>query len=284
MKNSSDESQAIRDRFEGATAWELPTVSGRVANPRGDDVQQKNIDDVKKFEQNIREHLKNIKQQRQVPALTVEQIEAVQQQARDEAFKQGYEEGRQQLQQHAKQLQQAMAMLNKPLAETDAEIEQQMTDMVFTIAHNLMMQQLKIDHEPVLNLVQKTIQMLPVKNRELRVKLSPGDIELLQQNGIDTTSQDWQIIPDENLAVGGCIVETESARIDASMEQRIASLIDELFNGLQQPDMQRITEAQQQTKVDAAEQTNQPEEIRVEDSLNEDIPIIDPPEDDETDG
>ena len=41
----------------------------------------------------------------------------------------------------------------------------------------------------------------------------------------------WQFEPDPLIARGGCMVETESSRIDASVETRLAAIASKMFGG-----------------------------------------------------
>ncbi|MNY64825.1 flagellar assembly protein H [compost metagenome] len=44
--------------------------------------------------------------------------------------------------------------------------------------------------------------------------------------------ESWRIVEDEALLPGGCRVETEHSRIDASVETRVKQVMDKLFDQL----------------------------------------------------
>ncbi|MCK4708988.1 MAG: hypothetical protein KAU21_10265, partial [Gammaproteobacteria bacterium] len=86
------------------------------------------------------------------------------------------------------------------------------------------------------SVIQQAISRLPMAQRQVLIKLNPADIKLLQENGIEVDEHDWKLEADDNIAVGGCLVESETARIDLRLETRMRQLTSQLFDGLKQPD------------------------------------------------
>jgi len=64
---------------------------------------------------------------------------------------------------------------------------------------------------------------LPVNARDIRVRLNPQDISLLNQAQIDTDKQSWKCIADNTLSAGGCVIESDTSHVDASVETVSAS-------------------------------------------------------------
>ncbi|VAW70038.1 hypothetical protein MNBD_GAMMA09-664 [hydrothermal vent metagenome] len=163
---------------------------------------------------------------------TVEEIEAIQKQAYEEARQSGYADGLKQglaeMQAKAEKLQGVFNFLQHPLKEMDREVEQQLTELSIVLAKQLLQKECKIDEQHILALIHNSLDYLPVKSRGIRVRLNPRDIELLDQSGIDISEQSWACEADKSVTAGGCIIESETSHIDATVEARVQQLIDQL--------------------------------------------------------
>ena len=53
---------------------------------------------------------------------------------------------------------------------------------------------------------------------------------------IDTDGISWRVEADPLISRGGCIVETETSRIDATVESRIAAIASKMFGGERESD------------------------------------------------
>ncbi|HEY9050282.1 MAG TPA: FliH/SctL family protein, partial [Gammaproteobacteria bacterium] len=62
----------------------------------------------------------------------------------------------------------------------------------------------------------------------VRVKLNPADVELIRQSGMDIDKQEWKCVPDKTITQGGCMVESDTSHIDATLETRVSQIIDQL--------------------------------------------------------
>ncbi|MCW9047948.1 MAG: FliH/SctL family protein [Gammaproteobacteria bacterium] len=159
---------------------------------------------------------------------TVEEIEALQKQAYDEAVKAGHAEGLKQGLQEAARLQNVFNFLQHPLNELDKQVEHQLTDLTMTLAKMLLQKESQLDVEHIQNLVHQSLEYLPVKSRDIHVRLNSADIDLLNQAEIDTAAQSWKCIADNTITQGGCVIESSTSHIDSTVENRIQQLVDQL--------------------------------------------------------
>ncbi len=258
MKNLSDSDQKKAEAFfKDAVAWHMPEVQGHVINKDIKPEKKATIDDARNFEERINQQINKIKQREDNPTyLTVSQLQEIQKQAHDEAFKQGYDEAfkkgtveaeahikreteseRKDLRQKAQQLQNAFSALAKPLSDVDTAVEQQLTEMVFFLSRQILDHELRINPEHITRVLQQAISRLPMAQRNVLIKLNPADIALLQNNDIEIEGHDWKLEADDSVAIGGCLVESESVRIDRRMETRMKELARQLFAGLDEPEI-----------------------------------------------
>ncbi len=163
---------------------------------------------------------------------TVEEIEALQKQAYDEAVKaghaQGLKQGLQEITNKANQLQKVFNFLQQPLKKLDKQVEQQLTELAILLAQQLLKKESRLDAQHILNLVHDSLEYLPVNSRDIQVKLHADDIALLNQAEIDTDEQSWNCIADNNISPGGCVIESAASHIDATVETRVQQLVDQL--------------------------------------------------------
>ena len=163
---------------------------------------------------------------------TVEEIEALQKQAYDEAVKAGREDGLKQglreMEVKAKQLQNMFNFLQQPLNELDKEVEQQLTELAIMLSEKLLQKESKLDVQHIQNLVHESLEYLPAKSRDIQVRLNADDIALLTQAEIDIDRQSWSCVADNSITPGGCVIESNSSHIDATVETRVQQLVDQL--------------------------------------------------------
>lgn len=214
MKSMSEDSPRVRliasDAAEEFRRWEPPSMPGS----RG--------------------------HERQAPALTPEQIDDIKRQAHEKAYRAGFEEGRragleagtEEVRNRVMRLEQLAATLDHPLEQLDEEVEEQLVALAVTLTRHLVRRELKTDPGQIVAVVREAVNVLPASARQLRLIVHPDDEQLLRQNlALGESTPSWQIIEDPTLTRGGCRVVTESSRVDASVETRLAAIIARVLGG-----------------------------------------------------
>jgi len=170
-----------------------------------------------------------------VKALTAGDLEKLQQQAMQEASAKGYEEGL------AKGLKAAEAALAKklnmldsvvrslaaPFEEFDGRVEDEIAALAIQIARQLVRRELKMDSGQVVSVVKEALSALPSSSQNIRLFLHPEDAEIVR-SAFSIESADearWSIVNDPVVSRGGCRVVTDASTIDASVENRLATII-----------------------------------------------------------
>ena len=188
-----------------------------------------------------------------MPVLTVDEIEAMQKQAYDEAFaqgkkdgfsegfnegsRQGYEENVQILQKRAMEFASLMESLSQPFKVLDAEVEKELVKLVVGVATQVIRREIKLDSGQVIAAVREGINVLPLSSQKISLHLHPEDAELVRSAlSLDEMSPAWIIVEDPLLTRGGCIVDTEVSHIDATVENRLAAVITTIFGGEREQD------------------------------------------------
>lgn len=179
----------------------------------------------------------------EVQPLTLEELESIRQEAYNEGFATGEKEGfhsttlkvRQEaevaLAAKLQSLEQLMGHLMAPIAEQDSQIEKSLVELVAHITRQVIQRELKTDSSQIEHVLRESLKLLPMGAGNVRIFVNPQDFEQVKALR-ERHEESWRILEDEALLPGGCRVESEHSRIDASMETRITQAIAQLFDQL----------------------------------------------------
>jgi len=200
----------------------------------------------------------------QPSSLTVDEIEAMQKQAYDEAFtqgqqegfekgleegkqtgyeegfnagklageKKGYEENLHLIRKQAAEFVSLLESLSEPFNELDQIVEEQLADLAIAIANQIVRREIRLDPEQIIAIIREAVSVLPVASQKLTLSMHPDDAELVRSSlALDEISPPWSIIEDPLLTRGGCKVETETSRIDVTVEHRLATIFATVLGG-----------------------------------------------------
>lgn len=175
-----------------------------------------------------------------VKPLTLDEVEAIRQDAYNEGFSTGEKDGfhagqlkaRQEaeaaLQARLQQLEVLMQHLMEPIAEQDKQLEQGVVTLVSHLCQQVIRREMSIDSSQVRMVLREALKLLPMGAQNLRIHINPQDFELVKALR-DRHEEEWRILEDDSLLPGGCRVESEHSRIDASIETRLAQALKQLF-------------------------------------------------------
>lgn len=230
MMSSSKISGFSDDELQALSLWDMPDVSSHM---RSDKPEEKPL---------------------RSPLLTVNEIEAMQQQAYDEAYakgrQEGYQEGFEQgqkegeakgydaglakgyaeneqlLRKQAEELAAILATLSEPLKMLDDEVERELVDLAIAIARQLIRREIKMEPGQVVAAVREAINIIPLASQKVTLSLHPEDAELVRSVFLlDDVTPAWVIREDPLITRGGCKVDTDVSHVDATVENRLAAVI-----------------------------------------------------------
>lgn len=159
-----------------------------------------------------------------------------------EGKKEGYElglaEGQEVIKLKSDQLSNLISVLQAPLEQLDKEVEDELMFLVMTVARHVIRREVKADPSHVIAAVRQALELLPVSARNIRVHLNPEDATLVRESlAMDEEhGQRWRIIEDPMLSRGGCNVETDYSRIDATVESRMNMIVSQVLGGERESD------------------------------------------------
>lgn len=155
----------------------------------------------------------------------------------DKGMAEGYEAGqqkglmemRQQLVTEQQRFQKLVQALLDPIAEQDNDLEKLLLDVICTLTESVVQRELIIDSSHIVTLVRTAVNALPVGSKNLRVCLNPDDLAAVETYA-EEQQLNWQFVGDEQLAPGGCRVETSESRVDFSVEKRLQTVLTQFVN------------------------------------------------------
>jgi len=173
--------------------------------------------------------------------ITARQLEAIQEQAHREGFergrKEGHAAGERSFAERIRQLEQLLAVLDKPFEVLDETVEQQLAQLAMIVARQLVRRELKAEPEQVIGVVRDALAALPVSARNIRLSLHPEDAVLVREAlSLQQGEASIQVVGDPVQARGGCRVLTENSQIDATVESRLNAIIATTLGGLRSSD------------------------------------------------
>ncbi|NVZ23136.1 flagellar assembly protein FliH [Pseudomonas costantinii] len=179
----------------------------------------------------------------EVQPLTLEELEAIRQEAYNEGFaageKDGFRSATLKVRQEAEEslsvklasLERLMGGLFDPIAEQDSQLEKAMVGLVEHIARQVIQRELVLDSSHIESVMREALKLLPLGIGNVRLYINPQDFEQVKALR-ERHEETWRIVEDTSLQPGGCRVETEHSRIDATVETRISQIMAKLFDQL----------------------------------------------------
>lgn len=155
----------------------------------------------------------------------------------DKGMAEGYEAGqqkglmemRQQLVTEQQRFQKLAQALLNPVAEQDNDLEKLLLDVICTLTESVVQRELIIDSSHIVTLVKTAVNTLPVGSKSLRVCLNPDDLAAVETYA-EEQQLNWQFVGDQQLAPGGCRIETSESRVDFSVEKRLQTVLTQFVN------------------------------------------------------
>ena len=233
MSSSSDESPSdlIRARDVGGfDVWSLPSFDPHQPEPEPEP------------EEELPAQMEEVPLD-EVQPLTLEELESIRQEANNEGFATGEKEGfhsttlkvRQEadtaLGAKLQSLELLMSNLFEPIAEQDAQIEKSLVGLVKHVARQVIQRELAMDSTQIEHVMREALKLLPLGVGNVRLYINPQDFEQVKSLR-ERHEETWRIVEDEAMLPGGCRVETEHSRIDATIETRISKIMDQLDDQL----------------------------------------------------
>lgn len=173
----------------------------------------------------------------EAPVFSEQELHQQLEQVRQDAYQQGLEQGQQQA---GQEWQARMADYQNNLGRDTAQrlnevlhaaqssvqgLQQQMApdllQLATDIARQVVRQELRCNPQALQPVVSEALDMLGAETKPALVRLNPEDFKQLETHlraALPNPKVEW--LADPSVAVGGCLVESQGAQIDGSLERR----------------------------------------------------------------
>lgn len=173
--------------------------------------------------------------------LTAGRLEAIEEEARKAGWAAGHADGvkagQKEIQRRAAQLDSVLAGLAEPVKRLDAQVEQELLDLVMAITRRLVRREIKADPGEIMGVIREGIAALPVGERAVTLQLHPEDARLVEElTGGQDGGPSCRVIKDPAITRGGARISTDISTIDATFETRINRVFDRLLGSDRQGD------------------------------------------------
>ena len=231
MKSSRTDSRIIpKEESSEFQTWSLPQVTSREDGALAETVN--------------------------VPMLTAEQLEEIQQQAHEEGYQEGqqrgYDEGfakglqdgqteghkqaldasLEEIQQQTFHFDQLFKSLEQPFSQVSEQVEYEISSLALAVAKQVIQQEIKSQPETLIPLVKKSLFLLPSSAKRVKIFLHPEDLKLIK-NAFELSDElsldDYHLHEDISLKRGGCVIDTDISHIDASLDKRLSDIATSLI-------------------------------------------------------
>lgn len=160
---------------------------------------------------------------------SVEESNRLREKARADGYEAGLAEGRQAaLEEGRKASQQAVARLadlaqafELQLHATQATVAEHVLALAMDVAKAVLKTQLHVQPETGLDLVREMLQQLPAGPGATTVRVHPEDARLIHDHlGEQISAAGWRVVADASVSCGGCLLDSDTAHVDATIETR----------------------------------------------------------------
>ncbi len=158
---------------------------------------------------------------------TAEDVERIMQQARDEGYKAGYQEGQAKARDEAARLGRAAGKIESALKGLDSEVADELLALSLELARLVLRSEITARPESLLAVIQEALGQLP--HQHAAIYLNPDDASLVRSYlGDQLAHAGHRILEDPKLARGDCMLDAGGSHVDAAVATRWRRVVEGL--------------------------------------------------------
>jgi flagellar assembly protein FliH len=134
------------------------------------------------------------------------------------------------LQSRVQRLDALLGAAAKPLQDIDEAVQRQLLVLALAIGKHLARREIRTNSGDIIALIRECVERLPAPARDVRIRLHPDDAAIVREHLAQPAAERaWTLVEDPMLTRGGCLVLTESSRIDQRFESRVNAIVSGLL-------------------------------------------------------
>ena len=183
------------------------------------------------------------------PVLTLEEIEAIREQARQEGYAEGQQQGMQagrsegymaglqlgqtEINETIQHLRQIAVSFGTEVSQTSETMAPELLNLGLDISKAMIKTALSVKPELILPTISAAIHSLPSLQLPALLYLQPDDAALVREHlGEELSQNGWRLVEDPELQRGGCRMETGTNQVDATVQTRWRRIAESLSKQL----------------------------------------------------
>lgn len=229
-----------------ATTWSLPVMKvdpNNVVQYEEDDNDPRNKKKnkpIKKQEKELSalDKLKQTYTAQWREELSKEIREELYEKASEDGYQFGLKKGLDESFKETEELQASLSSMVKslmsPIELVGQEVAEQLELLAVTLAQQLVRREIKSNPGEIIGLIRESLKLLPASSRKIKISIHPEDAILFKEAlSINDKDEDLNctFTDDPMMTRGGCIISSEQSVINATLENRLASLAGAVLSG-----------------------------------------------------
>ena len=164
------------------------------------------------------------------------EAERIMQEAYEEGMRQGLEAGRAQFEQSvahaATAVEQAAQEVQRAYRAFLESLEPQVVTLAHSIATRILQREAQMDRELVVRTVRSALELMSDRAR-VTVRMNPTDHQALREHRPELLEAfegitQIDLIPDSQIGLGGCVAESDTLVVDATLHAQLTRILNEL--------------------------------------------------------
>jgi len=162
-------------------------------------------------------------------------LSKIEMEAYEKGFQQGQKDGlvmgKKRLEETARRLEALIKSLSQLKKEVYRNSERELVELATEIARKILLKELELDDTAILRTVRRAISFLNDRSN-VRIRLNPSDMnkvaEVLSEIRADKKIEDVELVEDSAVERGGCILESGFGLVNATIEDQLSAISEEL--------------------------------------------------------
>ncbi|MCE2595555.1 flagellar assembly protein FliH [Motilimonas cestriensis] len=140
--------------------------------------------------------------------------------------------------------------LCQPVAHLDQEVEQQLVNLVLQLTQQIVKTEVTTNPKVILGALKQAIDVLPFATQTAKLHFHPDDIAMIETvySAQECEKRGWHLIAEPSLQRGDCQVKTELSSVDYPLEMRINQVLKQFLTQNNAHMQQALADAQQEVQ------------------------------------
>lgn len=147
-------------------------------------------------------------------------------------FNEGVDKGQTEVRAQIERLVSVLDDLSSPLNQKHSELANWITELSLKVAETVLAQEVNTDRQLISQSLSEVVSQLPESASGIEIRLNPIDAEVASEWLLQSNLKDCQVVADESVTAGGCLVNSDNTRIDNSLEYRLEKVAEDLKSHL----------------------------------------------------